>query len=824
MKVVKPLVVSFLYRVFQLRGELRFSATGMVGFELGEGVRRLVADIHLWQAISAATEGIVDEGLPKPRSEVLVFGACHAPGGRPTPVSAVRVRVGPEQRDPRRTVDKKLAVFGDRSWRPGIFGDKPTDAVPFTMMPLGWARAFGGTKYAKNPLGRGIDPHEETGFVSLPNVEHPSSLIASSSQRPEPAGFGLLEMGWPQRRLKAGTYDARWLEADFPGFAGDIDPEFFGGAPQDQRIDGFFEGDEQYLIENMHPSRPLLEGTLPPVAARIFVRRCGERDIEEVRTRLETVVFLPNSAMGFLVFRGTTPVTEDDAADIEHVLAACEDPGDPRPASHYARALERRLDKDQDPKLALYEDDMVPPFAAGTNLLALGLSADAPGVAEAGRDQVLEEARAAVEQSGVPSPAAITEPLPAEQVAPGEQEPPPPKWGRGPPKLEAPLLLARLREASIESEADVEKRLQSLQEADARAIESYRTRAHVLRPARPLEETELARARAVIEGLRADGKFAERDLTRHDLSGLTFEGADFRKALLEGADLSEASLAGADLSGAVLAHAVLRSTALDGAVLEGANLGATTIEGSHFVGANLRKAIFARASLLSASLKDADLADIDWFGVVIGAVDFEGANLGAVSFLGHDLARCRFPRARLVKASFLKAKLDGVEFAGADLTSATLLTVSANGADFRGACLRKTSVVLGSSLQGANFQGADLTDAVLRGCNLRGAHFEGAKLDGANVSDCDLTGATMTDVQAKELVAIRANLTDAKLQGSNLMEAMLQKSTLQGTDLSRTNLFLANLSLTRTSDTTQVRGANLKRALMVPKVKGRKEP
>ena len=711
-------------------------------------------------------------------------------------------------------------------------------------MPLGWDRAFGAPKYAKNPLGRGIEQNEDTGLVPLPNVEDPSTHVTSASQRPEPAGFGLLEMGWPQRRSQAGTYDARWLEEDFPGYARDTDPDFFSGAPPDQRIEGFFRSDEEYLIENMHPTRPLQKGHLPQVVARIFVRRKGARDLEEVQTRLDTVAFLPNSAMGFLAFRGTTPVLEDDAVDIEHVLAVCEDPAEPRSVEHYARAMERRLDKDQSPMLALYEDDMVPAFAAGANLLAFGLPLDTPGVAEAGREQVLEEARQEVAKSGVEAPpppevavlepaspaadaraAAKTEP-PGPTVPTPEGEPAPPtereaepKWGRGPPKLEAPRLLATMRELSIASDADIEKRLGALQEADAKAFESYRKGAHYHPPPRPLDEAEGARSRGVVEGLRAEGNFAGLDWTRHDLSGLAFDGGDFKNTMLDGADLTGASLTGADLSGAVLAHATLRNTRLDGATLAGANLGAATVEGASFVGANLRKAILARTTLLSASLKEADLTEIDWFKVVFGAVDFEGANLGAMSFMGDDLTRCRFPRAKLARATFLKTKLDGVDFSGADLASGTLLTVSANGADFRGACLRKTSVVLGCSLQGASFQGADLTDAVLSGANLRGAHFEGALLDGANLSECDLTGATMTDVQAKSLVAIRANLTDATLRGSNLMEAMLQKSMLHGTDLSRVNLFMTNLSLTRTSTATQLRGANLKRALMVPRAK-----
>jgi uncharacterized protein YjbI with pentapeptide repeats len=51
------------------------------------------------------------------------------------------------------------------------------------------------------------------------------------------------------------------------------------------------------------------------------------------------------------------------------------------------------------------------------------------------------------------------------------------------------------------------------------------------------------------------------------------------------------------------------------------------------------------------------------------------------------------------------------------------------------------------------------------------------------------------------------------------MEAMLQKTTLHGADLSASNLFQANLSLARISTSTKVRGANLKRALMLPRAR-----
>jgi hypothetical protein len=146
MKIVKAMVVSFTFRPFLMLGEQRLCVTGMVGFSLADGPRRLIADTDLWAAIGETTESIVDEGLPKACGEVLVHGKCHPPGGRPVPVSQVRVRVTPVEADARRTVDKKLAVFGDRSWRPSILGSSMTEPTPFTEMPLTWDRAFGGEK------------------------------------------------------------------------------------------------------------------------------------------------------------------------------------------------------------------------------------------------------------------------------------------------------------------------------------------------------------------------------------------------------------------------------------------------------------------------------------------------------------------------------------------------------------------------------------------------------------------------------------------------------------------------------------------------------
>ena len=719
MKIVKPMVVSFTFRPFLMLGEQRLCVTGMVGFSLADGARRLIADTAMWAAIGESTQGIVDEGLPKPCGEVLVHGQCHVPGGRAVPVSQVRVRVSPQEPDARRTVDKKLVVLGDRFWRPGVLGSSMTDPAPFTVMPLTWERAFGGDKYPKNPLGRGFAAAEGSDQVPLPNVETPSHLVTSPSQRPEPAGFGPLEMGWPQRQSRAGTYDARWLEEDFPGYARDTDPLFFCTVPPDQRIVGFFRGDEEYLLENMHPSRPTIHGRLPDVSARILLRRKGSRDVEDVSLRIDSVIFLPEKEIGIVVFRGATLVADDEAADVDHALAACEETGDPRSVEHYTRALDRRLDKHQSPKLALYEDDLVPPFAVGANLVVLHLPQDSVGRTAAERERVLEETREAVARTGAPAPPAAPAPLeeapnaspdaaavPEPAATPDGQ---PPEFGPGPPKARAQELLETLRIASIEPDTEIGKKFEDLRRVDAETLRMYRQNAHVNLPARPLEAAERTRARETMRELRSRGEsFAGLDWTRFDLSEYNLQGSDFRGTLLEGADFTRTNVTGANLSGALLAHATLRGTCFDGATLEGANLGATLMDGASFAGANLRGAIFARATLSKVSLHDADLTGVDWSRAEVGEVDFEGVAAIGLTFLPvYDLTRCRFARAKISKSKFLGTKVDGVSFMEAHLDSGTWMRCSASGADFRNASLRKLTAVEGCSFEGANFEGAD---------------------------------------------------------------------------------------------------------------------
>src|SRR5262249_12479770 len=83
--------------------------------------------------------------------------------------------------------------------------------------------------------------------------------------------------------------------------------------------------------------------------------------LREAVTRLDTIRLFPNKERGILIFRGVLKVREDDAADVLHLLAACESMDDPKPALHYRTILAERLDKKRAYRVALRDRDLMPP-------------------------------------------------------------------------------------------------------------------------------------------------------------------------------------------------------------------------------------------------------------------------------------------------------------------------------------------------------------------------------------------------------------------------------------------------------------------------------
>ncbi len=340
MKIFKERRHALFNRPVEIAGKHYLSLGVMLYFDL-TAPEELHTEQELWKELVAllGPELILDQGWPKPHAEVLCAGHACAPGGKPTPAVKVRLRCGP--------VDKTLNVFGDRYWERGKDGVlRLTEAKPFVVMPLGWKQAFGGADYPDNPLGKGIAPvtrPDGTQAVPLPNVEG-TTLIGAPEDRPAPASFGPVDLMWPMRAKKNGTYDDAWVKTRWPALPDDMNYEFFCMAPEDQYLPGHFDGHEVIEVEGMHKDMQRISSRLPRYRVRAFVTRRDKKEPEnlakasfdEVGLKPETLWLFPELLRGVILWRGMAPCADDEYSDLGRLFVA-DEPRDsePKPIEHY---------------------------------------------------------------------------------------------------------------------------------------------------------------------------------------------------------------------------------------------------------------------------------------------------------------------------------------------------------------------------------------------------------------------------------------------------------------------------------------------------------
>jgi uncharacterized protein YjbI with pentapeptide repeats len=850
MKTIKPLALSVLHRVVEQGGAFQLCVAAVAYVTLGDDAA-LLTELALWKEAAALLGGVVDEVAPKARAEVLVTGSAHAPGGSPAPAVDVRVRIG--------AVDKTLRVTGDRRW---TSDDVPSAPEPFTEMPLTWARSFGGEGFAPNPLGKGFAPDAsvEGAPRPLPNVEDPRAMVRGPNDRPAPAGLGPIDPTWPQRAGRMGTFDERWLREDFPGLPRDLDCSAFNAAPDDQRIEGRWRGDEGFALDHLHPTRARVDGRLPGFAARVFVnaRAPDGEALREVPVALDTVHFLPGAERAVLVYRGVTPVAEDDASDVLQLLAALERVGAPKDAEHYRAVLAQRMDPQKGARFAFRERDLLP---EGVSSGLAELFAQSPGApqglladnqrrrAEAELERARENLRARGVDPDPHLPARFPEPEPppsldelpealerAESFAEAQragadtarqkaesdarrlcarngvdydallarrraEDAGPPRFSAKAERERLTGLAARARAAGVDA-APLEARLadpglqEKLERAEAALLEAYRATAHHRDAAPRLADALNARARRFVEDRRARGEgLAAWDFTGADLSGMDLSGMDLRRSLMESVNLRGCTLSDCDFTGAVLAHADLSGATLDGAKLAGANLGGAVLRGA-MAG---RPVDLTGATLWKTDLGGASFAGASLDGTQVFEATLRDATLGALSavdatFYQCDLSGLSLDGAHLAKATFLECSLVGAGVAGVRLREAALIGCDLSGADLQRAGMEGLRAIRGCLFVGADLREARLPHASLREAKLAGARLAGATLTECDLSGCDLRGADLTEVSAAKVRLTRADLTGATLARARLPHALLRNATVEDADFTRANLFGADMT------------------------------
>lgn len=263
---------------------------------------------HLGDALTTGLRHECDLDYLRQRTDVLLHGHAHAPGGRPVNQIDVSLQVGP--------IAKTLRVFGDRTWRRGIAGPETGSPEPCTKMPIVWERAYGGCDtQSADPGEHGYEPRNPvgTGFATdssrvlgqrVANVELPGQLISGWKNRPVPAGFGPVARHWSPRRELAGTYDERWEKERLPLLPHDFNELFFQCAPSDQQVDGYLCGDEPVLLRNLSP-----EGDISfrlPTETFVLRTLMGGQWIER-RPDLHEVTLLPDERKLVMLWKSVLP-------------------------------------------------------------------------------------------------------------------------------------------------------------------------------------------------------------------------------------------------------------------------------------------------------------------------------------------------------------------------------------------------------------------------------------------------------------------------------------------------------------------------------------
>ncbi|MBI4950930.1 MAG: pentapeptide repeat-containing protein [Myxococcales bacterium] len=839
---MKPGRLAALTRVVEQRGRRDLVVSVAVLFGL-EPPQPLLPEVSLWQLVAAELgEGaVLDEWLPKPRGELLVTGKAFAPLGTTAGAVRVKVRVG--------AVDKELVALGDRHWLRG----GASEPEPFAEMPLGWERAFGGGGYERNPLGKGFAPTARDGqkVHPLPNVEDPRRLVAASSDRPEPAGFGAYPLTWPQRYRKIGTYGSRWLEERYPGFADDLDPTFFNVAPEDQWLDGFWRGDEELAVEGMHPDKAVVRGRLPGVRARAFVnlRRAGALELCEVALACDTVHLFPHRDAGIVILRGATPVVEADASDVAHLLCGLEDLAEETSRDHYAAVLQKRLDPEKGALFALRDRDLLP---AARRVPADGVPH--PLASFSDMDELVKSKgllKTNLRRGANERVEAARQKLLAHGLEPGDFKLPTFEPDAPPPDAEDLAdFVAEKRKLADDMLAEAEVKKAALEARSRAACAEHGLDYDAMMaagaarppgPRKPSADARLGQLRDMaalghnagvdvreLEALGSnddfvaalrDGDAREREMYRkfahlypEPLPTPPVVAARLRAEVARGyaahedfaeRDLSGADLSGMDLRGARFAHAFLES-----ADLRGADLSDAALAGAVLARAKLSGAKLARGELTGANLGAADLSQADLGAARLGEAILMRAVLEKASLAGAELERANLFEATLRGAElervhapglvFIRAELTDSRWAGAMLEKCSFVECALAGVDFSEANLTKATFVTcradSVSFRGATLEGTSFPkDTTLERADFRAARMPASNLRGARARGADFRGATADSADFSE-----ADLAEARFEGARAHAALfigsdLRRAGFAACDLTRALLQRANI-------------------------------
>jgi uncharacterized protein YjbI with pentapeptide repeats len=843
MKTLKDGSLSTLQNVYLFQKEYRFALTVLSGFTLDESPE-LLDDSELWDNIQDALgkKGVFDINMPKLQGEVVVVGRCFAPGEKPVSHLVISFQVG--------KIKKEVVVFGDRTWQKsaGVFKTM-SNPEPFLVMDITWENAFGGSKYKKNPSGKGAEdiglPSGET-VRPLPNVEDPDKLIVSASDRPTPVCFAPMGLDWPNRLKKLGTFNKKWLKEDWPGYPDDYDFSYFNVAPEDQRIEDFWTGGEEIEVRNMHPEKASIRTKVPEIKPRSFINTVTEEreSFEEIPLKMDTIWLLPNQNTGVAIWRGETVVSDDEASQVSHLVAFFEEKDEePKPVAFYQNKLK---EEPEEAELEALEAEGEAAEKAGIKFpgmaAAVPLTAAAAVTAAAkGKKPAEAEGEAAEGEEEAETGAARGEgEEPEEKEAEAAKGEGPEASPAGPSQFELTAEdQTQLKKIFAERGWDFDEimaaREKSLKETptEPQAQKDPYDIAGLDRNIINLERNEYERAMAAHfkqQGIDIGDPAADKELQnikkkqleriRNWKKILVDKGiddpqvlAEFDKAealtrQTEGPAESTEEAAPAEKAEipdkeekVPSAKESLQNKLDSGESLEGADLSGADLEGMDLKGCNLSGAI----------LESVNLAEVNLEGVVLSGAILTRAVLSGAKLKGAKLSECSASNCNLAKADLSGADLSNADFYKADLSEAMLNGAVLKETNFGEAKMNKARCK-GVQAEGAKFEGADLTGAVFQDANLKGADLSGACVDKTDFGKANLGGVRLLEVTGKatsfkdtDMHESRGDenthINEADFSNANLSkvawnEANFKGSNFTNADFSRGSVLKCNMANT----------------------------
>ncbi len=649
---------------------------------------------------------------------------------------------------------------------------------------------------------------------------------ASPSDRPGP-----IDPAHPSRRALAGTYDDHWLKHDFPGLARDADPRLFCVAPEDQRVAGYFTGDEPFRVVGFQAQRPDIAGTLPGMRVRIFVKLSGQpAGLVELPGVIDTVWLFPSAGKGVLIYRGVCAVADVEGDDATHVMLAYERSVDePRPLEHYLEVFRLRTDPEQSFKYILADRQLSPePDPAVLARRRAAREAHAAAQMEKSRRAQELMVRDALAKAGLPDrfmPALPEpEPMPFLVPTPDEIESGEIDFAELFEGIDA--LNAKMQRLADEAAARAGDQIQAVerfrQSGDLSDIDALLATLDLPEPVTLADQARLPADFAMPVSApddeqslsEASGRFFDRPESR--LLAPAQGGIDQAlAAIVDPPEPTSQTPPDAPLDRTPMTElppkpsapenpvAMARiAAAFPGLAASGGSLDAllddlvgdeTPASAPAMVSSSRTTLAEAKARLAKAEPDiAAGIASLRRlapepafpaqalapavavrFGKIIAA-EVRQTSLAGRDMAGADLSGQDFAGLDLNGAFFERCDLRGADFTGARCSGAVFAGADLRGADFSDAVLAEAN--LGSAdARGARFLRCDLTRSQMLKINLAGADLSGASLEDINFIESDLSDVRLVGAQMKQVVAVRLSmaridLSQAVLESCSLVE------------------------------------------------------